>query len=423
MSTWVVRERVRPLRILLLHNAYQQAGGEDVSVAREHDLLAGRGHEVRLHTVSNQTVRTAWDRMRTAAQVPYSLSARRRIATEIQAVRPDIVHVHNFFPLLTPSVYDACRAARRPVVQTLHNYRLLCLNGMFSRNGGVCEDCLRTPVPWPGVVHACYRGSRGGSAAVAAMLTLHRALRTWAEKIDVYIAPTDFARSAFIRGGLPSEKIVVKPHFVDPDPGPGEGAGRYALFVGRLSPEKGLATLLAAWECLAERIPLKIVGDGPLASQVAMATRRNASVEWLGQQPPDRVRACMKDARVLLFPSLVYETFGMVIAEAYAAGLPVIASDGGSATSLVAHGRTGLLFRRGDPADLAAKVTWLWAHPEERAALSRAARREFQQHYSAEQNHQALMDIYALATWRAHGSKLAERDAGVAHDQQLHPSR
>jgi glycosyltransferase involved in cell wall biosynthesis len=411
------------VRILLLHNAYQHAGGEDVSVAREHDLLAGRGHDVRLHVVSNQAVRNTWDRMRTAAQVPYSVSARRRVASEIQAAQPDIVHVHNFFPLLTPSVYDACRAARRPVVQTLHNYRLLCVNGTFSRGGDVCEDCLRTPVPWPGVLHACYRGSRGGSAAVAAMLTLHRALGTWAEKVDAYVVPTEFARRMFIRGGLPPEKIAVKPHFVDPDPGPGDGAGGYALFVGRLSPEKGVAALLAAWERLGERVPLKIVGDGPLAPDVATATRRGAPVEWLGHQPPDRVRALMKDARVLLFPSLVYETFGMVIAEAYAAGLPVIASEVGSAASLVAHGRSGLLFRRGDPADLAAKVTWLWTHPEERAALSRGARREFQQHYSAEHNYRALMDIYALATWRAQRSKVAEPDAGAAaHERRLHPS-
>jgi len=214
------------MKILLLHNSYQQAGGEDAVVVREHGLLTAHGHEVSLHAVSNQAVRGAWDRMRTAVEAPYSMSARRRIATEIQRARPDIVHVHNFFPLLTPSVYDACRAERLPVVQTLHNYRLLCLNALFFRNGHVCEDCLGKPVPWPGVLHACYRGSRGGSGAVAAMLALHRALRTWAEKVHVYIAPTDFARRTFIRGGLPAEKIVVKPHFVDPDPGLGALEGQ-----------------------------------------------------------------------------------------------------------------------------------------------------------------------------------------------------
>jgi glycosyltransferase involved in cell wall biosynthesis len=233
------------------------------------------------------------------------------------------------------------------------------------------------------------------------MLALHRALRTWATKVDSYIAPTEFARQMFIRGGFPAEKIVVKPHFVDPDPGPGDEDGRYALFVGRLSPEKGLGTLLAAWPRLVDRIPLKIVGNGPLASHVERAARSNPAVEWLREQPLDRVVALMKGARALLFPSLSYESFGMVIAEAYAVGLPVIASGVGTAMSLIAHGRTGLLFRRDDPLDLAAKVTWLWTHPEERAAMSRGARREFEHKYAVGPNYRALMNIYALAAARA----------------------
>jgi glycosyltransferase involved in cell wall biosynthesis len=387
------------LKILLLHNAYQQMGGEDVVARRERGLLAAHGHDVRLYVESNHVVRSMWDRIRTALQAPYSIAARARVAAEIQRVRPDIVHVHNFFPLLSPSVYDACRAARRPIVQTLHNYRLVCSNGFFLRGGGVCEDCLATP--WLGVLHACYRGSHGASGTIAAMLALHRALGTWTTKVDVYIAPTEFARQMFIRGGFPAEKIVVKPHFVDPDPGPAEESGRYALFVGRLSEEKGVRTLLAAWPRLAERIPLKIVGDGPLAPHVDRATRSSPGVEWLREQPGDRVLALMKGARALVFPSRSYETFGMVIAEAYAVGLPVIAAGVGPTTSLVAHGRTGLLFRRDDPDDLAVKVTWLWARPEERAAMSRAARREFECRYTAAHNYRALMHIYALAAARA----------------------
>jgi len=398
---------VIPLRILLLHNAYQRAGGEDVVVRRERRLLAAHGHDVSLYTESNATVKNAWDRIRTAVQAPYSLAARRRVAAEIQRVRPDIVHVHNFFPLLSPSVYDACRVARRPVVQTLHNYRLVCLNGFFLRDGHICEDCLAPPVPWPGVLHACYRDSRVGSGTVAAMLSLHRALRTWTTKVDVYIVPTEFGRQMFIRGGFPAEKIVVKPHFVDPDPGPAEESGGYALFVGRLSEEKGLKTLLAAWPRLAQRIPLKIVGGGPLAPYVEDASRSSPGVEWLREQPADRVVTLMKGARVLLFPSRSYETFGMVIAEAYAVGLPVIAAGVGAATSLIAHGRTGLLFRRDDPDDLAAKVAWLWAHAEERAAMRRAARREFECKYAAPRNYRALMNIYALAAARSRQPRLA----------------
>src|SRR5262249_48545167 len=160
--------------------------------------------------------------------------------------------------------------------------------------------------------------SRAASGTVAVLLALHRALRTWTTKVDVYVAPTEFARQMFIRGGFPPERIVVKPHFVDPDPGPARGCGRYALFVGRLSEEKGLRTLLAAWARLAKPIPLKVVGDGPLAPYLERVSRSSTVVEWLREQPGDRVVTLMKGARVLLFPSRSSETFGIVIAEAYA---------------------------------------------------------------------------------------------------------
>jgi len=400
------------VKILLLHNAYQQRGGEDAAVAREQSLLSARGHEVSRYSVSNDAVQDAWDRMRTALGAPYSLPARGRVAAEIRRVRPDIVHVHNFFPLLTPSVYDACRAAGVPVVQTLHNYRLLCLNALFFRDGRVCEDCLGIPAPWPGVRHGCYRGSRGASAAVAAMLTVHRVLRTWTVKVDAYIALSDFARAKFIQGGLPAHKISVKPNFVDPDPGPGEGRGGYALFVGRLSPEKGLDTLLAAWMRLGNAVPLKIIGDGPLAPQVKAAAARSSGVEWLGPQSPERVLVLMKDARALVFPSRCYENFPLVIAEAYAVGLPVIAGDLGSTSSLVDHGRTGLRFASGDPAGLAAAVTRLRARPEERAAMRRAARVEFEQKYTAERNYQTLMEIYGRAMPGAR-ARLVKSSSGI----------
>jgi glycosyltransferase involved in cell wall biosynthesis len=306
--------------------------------------------------------------------------------------------------LLTPSVYDACRAARVPVVQTLHNYRLLCLNAEFFRQGRVCEECLGKAVPWPGVVHGCYRRSRGASAAVAAMLTVNRLRRTWIDKVDVYVALSEFARDKFIQGGLPAGKVVVKPNFVPADPGPGTGQGRYALFVGRIVVTKGVRTLLRACEALQGQITLKIVGDGPLADEVAAASRRTAGVEWLGPRPHDQVLALMKDAWVLVFPSLSYEGFPIVIAEAYAAGLPIIASNVGSVSLLVEHGRTGLHVRPDDPPDLAAKLLWLWTHSQERTRLARNARREFEHKYTAARNYECLREIYARAS---HQSPLA----------------
>jgi glycosyltransferase involved in cell wall biosynthesis len=388
------------LRILFLHNFYRQPGGEDVVLSRERDVLAEHGHDLRLLSVSNEVVRSRWDKIRVAWQTPYSRSARRRVASEIDRFRPDLVHVHNFFPLLTPSIYDACRAAHVPVIQTLHNFRLICMNAVFFRNGKVCEDCLGKSIPWPGVVHACYQGSRAASIAVGAMLTLHRFRHTWNDNVDLYIAPTDFVRERMILGGLPAHKIVTKPHFVHPDPGPGDGRGTYALFVGRLSPEKGLTTLLSAWKALDGSLSLKIVGDGPKEYRDRLLLQEVPGVKWLGRQPHTRVQALMKQAGVLIFPSASYETFGLTIAEAFASGLPVIAGNLGSVAESVSHGRTGLHFRPGDPSDLAAQVKWLWTHPRERMEMARAARREFELKYSAEQGYRGLIEAYAAARAR-----------------------
>ena len=386
------------MKVLFVHNYYQHTGGEDVVVARERDLLTAHGHEVRLYSKSNKAINGTWDKIRVAWSMPYSGSSRRSVATEINAFRPDLVHVHNFFPLLTPSIYDACCAASVPVIQSLHNYRLLCLNGALYRDEHICEDCLGKAVPWPGVLHACYRRDRRASGAVAAMLTLHRLLRTWVEKVDMYIALTEFAREKFIQGGLPAGKIAVKPNFACPDPGCGDGRGGYALFVGRLAPDKGVRTMLACWDRLGGKVPLKIVGSGPLVDQVLAATESVRGVEWLGWQPLERVLALMKGARFLVLPSTWYESFPVVIAEAFAAGLPVIASNVGSLSSLIAHGCTGLHFRQGDPVDLAAQVWWLWNHPRARDEMAHKARLEFECKYTPERNYGRLMEIYTRAT-------------------------
>ena len=318
----------------------------------------------------------------------------REIRALIQSERPHVAHFHNTFPLLSPAGYYAARAEGVPVIQTLHNYRLLCPNALFFRDGGVCEDCLGKVIPWPGVAHACYRTSRSSSAAVAAMLTTHRAMGTWNGAVDAYIALTGFARQKFVQGGLPADKTRVKPNFVYPDPGSGQGRGEYVLFVGRLSQEKGVETMLTAWQRLGTNVPLRIVGDGQLAPRVREVARRHDGVEWLGQQSKERVLALMNDARALIFPSVWYEGFPMVIAEAYAVGLPVIASDLGSMSSLIAHGRTGLLFRSGDSDHLAAQVEWASMHPAELETMREEARKEFEVYYTAERNYEFLMRIY-----------------------------
>jgi glycosyltransferase involved in cell wall biosynthesis len=387
------------MKILAVHNRYQRPGGEDQVFAEETALLESRGNRVFRCEVHNDRVEHT-GRLTLAKDTVWNASAYRELGALIRRERPDVVHFHNTLPLISPAGYYAARAEGVPVVQTLHNYRLLCPVALFFRDGHVCEDCMGKAVPWPGVVHGCYRGSRTASGVVATMLTVHRALRTWTETVDVYVALTGFARDKFVEGGLPAGKIQVKPNFVAPDPGRGEGGGGYALFVGRLAPEKGTGTMLAAWDRLEPGIPLKIVGDGPLKDRVARTAATRPNVEWLGHRPVAEVHALMRKAEMLILPSEWYETFGRVAAEAFAAGTPVLAADIGAVAELVKHGRTGLKFRPGDPEDLATQVDWALSHPANLRRMRGEARAEFEARYTAEINYPKLMQIYESALQR-----------------------
>jgi glycosyltransferase involved in cell wall biosynthesis len=388
-----------PMKILAVHNRYQRPGGEDQVLVDETALLEARGQHVVRCEVHNDQV-GHMNRLALAKDTVWNASAYRELGALIRRERPDVAHFHNTLPLVSPAGYYAARAEGVPVIQTLHNYRLLCPVALFFRDGRVCEDCMGKAVPWPGVVHACYRGSRAASGVVATMLTLHRAIRTYTEVVDVYVALTEFARNKFIEGGLPAGKIVVKPNFVAPDPGPGQGGGGYALFVGRLAPEKGTGTMLDAWDRLGTGFPLKIVGDGPLKDRVAGAAAGRSNVEWLGHRPVADVHALMRRADMLVFPSEWYETFGRVAVEAFAAGTPVIAANIGAVAELVEHGRTGLEFRPGDPEDLVTQVEWALSHPAELRRMRDEVRAEFEAKYTAERNYRALMEIYQAARER-----------------------
>jgi glycosyltransferase involved in cell wall biosynthesis len=383
------------MRILSVHNRYQIRGGEDESRQAEENLLREMGHEVTVYEEHNDRIATM-NQLQVASRTIWSQEAYQIIQRQLKKQPQDIVHVQNFFPLISPSVYYAAKAEGVPVVQTLRNYRLLCPNALFFRDGHVCEDCLGK-LPVPGVIHGCYRESRVASAVVASMVTVHRSLRTWAKMVDVYIALTEFARQKFIQGGLPAQKIVVKPNFVHPDPKPGTGKGGYALFVGRLSVEKGLDTLLAAWQQLPVKLPLKIIGDGPLAETLAKESQSLPHIEWLGRRPMSEVYDLMGEAKFLIFPSNWYETFGRVAVEAFAKGTPVIAADIGAIAELVEHNRTGLKFIPGNSADLAAKVTWFLEHPEELSQMRQEVRIEYEIKYTAKQNYHRLIEIYDLA--------------------------
>lgn len=386
-------EDAQRVSYFIVHNFYQQPGGEDQVFCSEAGLLELHNHQVHRYTVHNETIR-AVPPLSLAAKTIWNSETYKTLRTQFRELRPRVLHVHNTLPLISPSVYYAAKDEGVAVVQTLHNFRLSCVNGLFYRDGQVCEDCLGQLIPISGVRHRCYRGSRVASGAVAAMLAFHNVRRTFVEMIDTYIALTDFAKEKFVQAGLPTHKIAVKPNFLDRDPGVGLGNGGYALFVGRLSPEKGLDTLFSAWSLLAGKLPLKVVGDGPLGSQVARASQELEGVEWLGKQPREKVLEIMKDASLLVFPSTWYEGFPMTLVEAFAVGLPVVASRLGSMASLVNHGRTGLLFSPGLGQELADAITGLLANPARLAEMRRAARREYEDKYTAARNYEQLMSIY-----------------------------
>ncbi len=383
------------MRVLKVHNYYRQAGGEDVVAAIERALLMDHGHEVRLWSVSNDAIKGVWRNFQVAWQAPYSPGAKARLTCVIAAFGPDVVHVHNFFPILTPSIYDACNDAGVPVVQTLHNYRLICPQAMLLRNGKPCDKCV-SGSPYHAVLYGCYRGSRLVSLVPARMVSANRRRGTWRDKVSSYIALTRFAKEKLVQGGLPADKIAVKPNFVadpaakrEPDAVRREGA----LFVGRLSAEKGIATLLQAWRDMA--VPLRIIGDGPSAGSVERCD--NAAVEALGRKTQPEVIKEMRRAAFLIMPSQWYEAFPVVIVEAFATALPIIASRLGAMSELIDDGVTGLHFTARDAADLAVKVRWAVEHPDEMRVMGVNARRVYEQKYTPEANYRQLMAIYEEA--------------------------
>ncbi|MBD2205062.1 glycosyltransferase [Calothrix sp. FACHB-1219] len=383
------------MRVLSVHNRYQIRGGEDESRQAEENMLREMGHQVTVYEEHNDRV-AQMSQLQVASRTIWSSEAYQIVQSQLKQQPQDIVHVQNFFPLISPSIYYAAKAEGVPVVQTLRNYRLLCPNGLFFRDGQVCEDCMGKFVPLPGVIHGCYRDNHLASATVATMLTVHRTLGTWTKMVDVFITLTEFARQKFIAGGLPADKIFVKSNFIHPDPQPGEGKGNYAVFVGRLSEEKGLDTLLAAWQQLPVKLPLKIIGDGPLTAKLTSDTQNIPEIELLGRKPMSEVYDLIGEAKFLIFPSNWYETFGRVAVEAFAKGTPVIAADIGAIAELVEHNRTGLKFMPSNSADLAAKVTWLLEHPQELNQMRQEVRIEYETKYTIKQNYHKLLEIYDL---------------------------
>ena len=383
------------MKIVVAHNFYQQAGGEDQVFADETALLESRGHTVARHTVHNDEV-AQQSGITLAGRTIWNRQSHRELYELVRREKADLVHFHNTFPLLSPSVYSAAKAAGAAVVQTLHNYRLICPTAICYRDGKVCEDCVTRTVPWPAILHRCYRNNRGASVVTAAMLAVHHARGTFANDVDAYIALTEFAKGKFVHAGLPAQKIFVKPNFVAPDPGPGDGQGNYCLFVGRLTESKGIDVLLKAWKKIPEKIELKIAGDGELAPHVRDAAATDPRIHFVGRLPSDQVSELMANASALIFPSVWYEGLPKTILESFARGTPVIASKLGSMIELVSDGVTGAHFTSGDSNDLAATVVKM-STSGSLHSMRPAVRERFKSLYTAEANYQMLMDLYSAA--------------------------
>jgi glycosyltransferase involved in cell wall biosynthesis len=386
------------LKILAVHNRYRYRGGEDFAFEAECALLESRGRQVIRYLEDNARIAS----MSTARLLQTTLwnhRAYRDLRALIARERPSIVHFHNTFPLLSAAALAAARDAGVPIVQTLHNFRLVCLNGLLLRQAAPCEKCVGRSFVWSGIRHACYRGSRAASLWAALSLAVRRARRAWHDGVEAFIVVSRFARAIFRRAGLPESKLMLKPNFVHPDPGPGDGRGGYVLYLGRLSEEKGVPLLVEAWKRLGSRTKLLIAGDGPLAERLRELASGHA-IELLGARPRQEVFGLLRDALLLVAPSLCYEGCPLAVLEAFAAGTPVVASNRGGLAELVNPGQTGWLAPAGDAQALAAALDAALADPGLRTEMRRLARRHYEDKYTAEANYRRLMEIYRCALAR-----------------------
>lgn len=383
----------KQMRILIVHNEYKIRGGEDSVVENESSLLREFGNEVSVTRFSNDDVRSLADKVLTTLGVIYNKRSSQLIEHETERFRPDVIHVHNFYPRISPSVFFAARKFGIPIVQTVHNYRYICPGAFLLYKGKVCELCTTKTIAYPAVLRGCYRGSRLETALLTAMQTIHNLIGTWRDKVDGYIFLTEFAKTKFLKSKLKvhSNRLFVKPNYTF-DEGQQVERGSHFLYVGRLSEEKGIKTLLDAF--VDSPFDLKIVGSGPLESIVTAATARNPNIEYLGERDRLATSREMERCAALIVPSIWLEMFGLVNIEAFSVGCPVIATKLGAMAELIEDGKNGLHFEPGDADDLRRKVSYFLSNEVDRAQMMQCARDTYELKYSSEINYEQLIAIY-----------------------------
>ena len=383
------------MKILIVHNSYQIYGGEDSVVENESTMLAD-GHIVKKIILNNDDITTLFDKVRVFFGTTFSFRRYNEFLKVLSSFNPDVVHVHNYFPLISPSVFYACNKAKIPVVHTLHNFRAVCPTATLMYDNKIDERSL-IGSPWWTVFKKVYRGSYLGTFVLSLMVYLHKKIKTWHLPHLYYIWLTEFARTKYQEAGWPVSKIFVKPNFLQSsicyDGGDKDHIknNAYGVYVGRLSEEKGISHLLEAWNHDLST-SLTVIGDGPLSK--LLVNSGNSLINYIGRQNKTQVLECVRKANFLVMASVWYEGFPMVIVESFACGTPVFCPRLGSMEEVVEDGVTGLLFDPGNSSDLAAKVKWMESNPAKVREMAKNARKVYESKYTDKINKNILIQIY-----------------------------
>ncbi|WP_024790814.1 MULTISPECIES: glycosyltransferase family 4 protein [unclassified Lebetimonas] len=380
------------MKILMVHNKYKQNGGEDTVFYNEMSLLKAKGHMVDKLIFENSRINNIFSKLKIGISGIYNIESANMLKDKIKKFKPDVIHVHNFFPIASPSIFWVAKKFKIPVVLTLHNYRLICPNAILFRNGNICEKCMDKIFPYSGIIHKCYRNSFMQTLSLSLVTNIHKYIKTWHSKVDKFITLTNFQKNKFLSSNMniSEEKFLVKSNFVD-DFGNGyKNRENYFVYVGRLSIEKGIITMLKAFENT--KYNLYVVGEGPLKNEVLKYTKKNKNIKYLGFKSKKEIINLLKKSISLIFPSEWYEGFPMVLVETLSTGTPIITSDIGSQAEIVKDNYLGLHFIAGDFIDLRSKITEFFEKKDK--TFYQNARDEYLEKYTPEKNYKQLIDIY-----------------------------